>query len=803
MRKKRFFFCISYFTFLFAHGQDAQQNFLDSLSGKLISEIRKQAKPKAWLVTDKSICKPGETIWFRGYLLNSASNKVIHPNTYFFVDLVNDNDSVFASVLLDGASQQLGSKITLPATMPGGYYWLRAYTSQIAKLDINNAFLKPIYVTGRKSRAPSKTSNEKTSLDVSRPVVEFYPEGGNIITGANSTVAVLMKDSEGKPLATDGFVKDTRDSIVARFTSNKLGLAKFELYTSSFRRYKAFINWNGKQVSYPLPSFNLHAGQIAITKQANGNKVLRVLLEDSIYKKNVVTYLVGVSRDSLCYAAIGHDQYELIIPEQKFPEGIATFYLFDKDGRFLSERSIYIKENNIIVKTTTDKNIYSKRDKVILTISVTDANNHPVPALLSVSVADSAFVPAGEETAPANLPDASLVNNPATFGKQFGSDEDVDLLMLLHHKSFPNKNNGIVKQTNDRNDSLLFIKGKALDEKDNPAANKILTLFANNGSASFVMDTTDNRGLFKLPVYSYPDSTEFAIEARNLNNSTANVKIIRDALVFPGFTTPASLKYHFAAEPIFTNKYKTAYFDTVNNNMTIERDNEVTVKGKKKKEAIYNEALRVSPNSTIIAGDQLDERRTTGDIVLTIGGLHMMNGFLVVNGLTAMKAPDRSSEPLLLIDGVPAPEGSGESPVLGTLNSINPKEIDFIEILKGPEGSNYGMRGGNGVILVNMAHQSRQNFKTNAGNLQTFYAKGISRPSVFPLVNYDNKEIRSSLHFDNRSTIYWNGNIVTGAEANSTVTFFTSDVPTTFKVTVTGVTVHGDTIYKTVSITSR
>ena len=112
MRKKLLFFCISYFTFLCVQGQDAQQNFLDSLSGKLMSEIRKQGKPKAWLVTDKSICKPGETIWFRAYLLNSASNKITHPNTYLFVDLVNDNDSVISSVLLDGASQQLGSKIT-------------------------------------------------------------------------------------------------------------------------------------------------------------------------------------------------------------------------------------------------------------------------------------------------------------------------------------------------------------------------------------------------------------------------------------------------------------------------------------------------------------------------------------------------------------------------------------------------------------------------------------------------------------------------------------------------------------------
>ena len=147
--------------------------------------------------------------------------------------------------------------------------------------------------------------------------------------------------------------------------------------------------------------------------------------------------------------------------------------------------------------------------------------------------------------------------------------------------------------------------------------------------------------------------------------------------------------------------------------------------------------------------------------------------------------------------------GINESPVIATLNSINSKDIDFIEILKGPEGSNYGMRGGNGVILVNLVHNRRDVFKHNNNGLQTFYVKGISRSSPFPLINYDIKEAKASPQIDNRSTIFWNGSILTGTQEPVNLNFFTNDISTTFKITITGITVHGDRIYKTITFYNK
>jgi len=57
-----------------------------------------------------------------------------------------------------------------------------------------------------------------------------------------------------------------------------------------------------------------------------------------------------------------------------------------------------------------------------------------------------------------------------------------------------------------------------------------------------------------------------------------------------------------------------------------------------------------------------------------------------------------SSEPLYVVDGVPFKAGPG-----GALVGVNPYDIDTIKVLKDPaDTALYGIRGGNGVIVVTM-----------------------------------------------------------------------------------------------------
>ena len=61
-------------------------------------------------------------------------------------------------------------------------------------------------------------------------------------------------------------------------------------------------------------------------------------------------------------------------------------------------------------------------------------------------------------------------------------------------------------------------------------------------------------------------------------------------------------------------------------------------------------------------------------------------------------------------------------------------------------------------------------------------------------------EIKRSLFPDLRSTLYWNGNILTNENGKATIRFFTSDATTPYTIILTGVTTSGAILYKAISV---
>jgi TonB-dependent SusC/RagA subfamily outer membrane receptor len=62
-----------------------------------------------------------------------------------------------------------------------------------------------------------------------------------------------------------------------------------------------------------------------------------------------------------------------------------------------------------------------------------------------------------------------------------------------------------------------------------------------------------------------------------------------------------------------------------------------------------------------------------------------------------------STEPLYVIDGLPIRPGPG-----GSLQGINPYDIESIEVLKDPASTTmYGMRGANGVVVITTKQPGR------------------------------------------------------------------------------------------------
>lgn len=87
--------------------------------------------------------------------------------------------------------------------------------------------------------------------------------------------------------------------------------------------------------------------------------------------------------------------------------------------------------------------------------------------------------------------------------------------------------------------------------------------------------------------------------------------------------------------------------------------------------------------------EQMLEGRVAGLLVLRTpnGGLRIQ-----IRGKSTFMG---SGEPLFVVDGMPLLPSPG-----GTITFLNPRDIDTIEVLKGPSTAIYGLRGAHGVIVI-------------------------------------------------------------------------------------------------------
>ena len=804
------------------------QNFTeytDSLAGKFISALRTNNKEKILLQTNKWYYVAGEDLWMKALVVNELSHKYYSHSKTLFAELVNEQDTVVAQLILNIPGQQTEGFIHLKDSLHEGQYWLRAYTrNMLQQYDTGSICVIPLFVMN--SRFPAKekkdsiTEKNKTAT-AQTPVIHYFPEGGSMIAGTKTIVGVRATDPTGNPLSVTGYIAEEDDKTPLTWfkTDSLTGLGKAVFFVSASKKYIAFTQWNKQLLKADLPVINQYACQLSVKSQDENTMTVVVSLGDSLYKKGIQTYLLGVSRDSLCFAGIGTDMYEVKIPKKNFPAGKATLVLFNDQQEVISERAVYITRPAEDVSIITDKEHYINRDKVKLQIITGDSVVHASLAALNISVTDDNYVnePAyGFKDVFVNEKDSALAKNdlemltqPALFtGKSYRNITLNDGSLLNKHSSF------------DVDSTVTDIRGKILNRKNQPVPNRVVTLYNTKLWNLFATDTTNANGEFKFRLLPFPDSIVFNFQVSNIKGSKVDEKIVIDvASPFPKFSTPLTLKKKLPEDQVeevraIKAKHPESFVIGTGEGWL----KEVIVKSKQKR-TTYNKSKRVSNFSYVLSGDmiQATNANDASTAILMVPGLHLRGGFLTLGGLSSFGAT-MGDEPLLLLDGLRIAGGNfpknnsdtqphlnfenNSSPVMEALSRISPDVIDFIEVLKGPEAANYGIYGGNGVILVNTHNKS--NFAShieNYGSLQ-YLPKSYYRAPIFNMPDYDDPDVKKGTFKDYRSTLYWNGHLYTNPNGKAEVEFFTSDAKTTYTVTVTGVTASGEIIYKQVKLNS-
>lgn len=347
-------------------------------------------------------------------------------------------------------------------------------------------------------------------------------------------------------------------------------------------------------------------------------------------------------------------------------------------------------------------------------------------------------------------------------------------------------------------DSLLSIRGRLLDRSGSPAAGQVVTILA-EGTSLVLSDTSSADGRFVFESMEFPDAAPFMAQVNDPSGAKKGTRVVLDPPEAPRFPIPPAPSWVTSSAALRSFRLQQA--DSILTGATPAMLERIRLATPKDKKAKSDQALK-SASSRMITGEQLDKLGlgTTVQAVLMLPGVMKVGDQITIRGGAPGIMTSGNLEPLLIIDGVPSGGGS----VSSQLNSINPKLIESIEVVTGGEAARYGARAGNGVIVVKTANMMRDDAAPlNDRGMQYIYPQGYHQRPDFYAPPYDVPGIREATFTDNRSTLFWNGELQTDKTGAAKFSFFTSDLRGTYSLRIVGITAKGDLIDEIIRISRQ
>ncbi len=239
---------------------------LQKIKDGLTAYETKSGPEKTYLQTDKDFYSPGDTLWFKTYLVDGISHQKSGKSRVAYVELLNAKDSIVAKrkVFVEGASA--AGDIAIDAFIPEGIYRLRAFTNYMINDGKTPLFEKWVAVGGKKNSVGSMEGNIGKKIATARPEplsdsdvdydisIRFFPEGGHLVYGLPSVLGIEAVDSYGNGLPLEGNIHTADGTVVKRFETAEFGIGKVNFTPEPNETYYASVQPNGGENRFEMPT---------------------------------------------------------------------------------------------------------------------------------------------------------------------------------------------------------------------------------------------------------------------------------------------------------------------------------------------------------------------------------------------------------------------------------------------------------------------------------------------------------------------------------------------------------------------
>jgi hypothetical protein len=634
--------------------------------------------------------------------------------------------------------------------------------------------------------------------------VQFFPEGGSLVTDVTSKIAFKAVGADGLGTDIKGTVTDDAGNTITTFSSQHLGMGEFTLNPQANKLYKAHVFYaDGSDNTIALPQA-LDKGYVFVVDSRDSSKLkLKITTNIQTFESdpNDTLSLVAQCDGEVYYAAKsnpGVSSFVATLDKSRFPSGIIQFTLFSSKGEPLNERLVFIQNNDQLKLDVKAEKTYAPGHKVKIQLNATNADANPVVGSFSASVTDETKVPQDENFASTILTNLLLTSDLRGYVEQPNyyfnnvsekTRADMDVLMLTqgyHRFEWKKVLNDDLPEATYQPEKTLRISGHVTTSGGKPVANGKVTLLSTGRGIFFTDTITDANGRFAFNNMTFPDSIRFVIQART-GKDRRNVNIQLDDVI------PQGADHDKNAADVQVNIY-----DGLSNYVQSSKDlfNQQLKYGLAKhtivlKEVVITDKRIKLKNSSNLNGPGNADQVLVGDQI-PFGCFSLdqcLQGVL-------MGVVFRNGVPYSTRGGMMTVSLDGVFITSDEFNSINITDIGSVEVLRtGAYMSIYGSQSGpGGVILLTSKtgdELSKERYNQAVPGIITYSPIGYSKIRTFYSPQYDDPKTNQAIA-DQRSTIYWNPNIVTDKSGNASFEYFNAGSKGTYRVIIEGIDIDGN-----------
>lgn len=725
-----------------------------------------QKAEKIYIHTDKDFYLPGETVWFKAYLLE---NKSLTSKTNLFTGLYDENGKLVSQKTYPVFNGAAVGDFTIPDSTLFSHFQLRVYTRNKEVSGVND-YILPLKVYQKSLASISTNSPGITST------IQVHPEGGKLVLGVNNHV--IFKTN----IVGQAAIIDETGKLVDSLFFDEMGFSRVQLTPLPNKRYFASIKNNeGHDIRQQLPeaqsnSVSLHselAGNklfYSINKNSNSDFLQKLTL--TIREADEIIYTENLKLDNKM-------QFVNSFIIDSLGTGLFTLQLTDANQNLHQQKTIFIpyKYSPPEVQLRQVDAAAKAKNKIEVRVNDTTLTSW------SVSVVDESFIlPAAQ----GSIYDALVVGNPSSqIANALSNPKRTDLILTsLNIDKTPLQN---------LPDNYLSIAAKY---NRNLPAGMALSIVINDRASgkqfyNFNQSSTNN---FSAPGLLFYDSAKiyYQLTDKELTQNLTVAPTIIPAM--PSNIQPIENKnwWSTAVKPAGMQTEEIENF--IQQKPTV--FNEVqTIK------AVVVKSKYVNPVTKRIL--ELDDKYASGmfkglargqqvNIIDDPGAHHMLDLFSYlpyrVPGVSVGRNSDgakvflsRSGTYVVFVDEVEMPAE--------LIENISMSRIAYVKVIPGiVVGSSFVTDAGAIYIYTRRGDEDKSSL-----TMKSVMAKGYNLPGEF--INPDYSDPKNARPPDYRTTLYWNPFVVTDKNNSTfTIEYYNNDISKTKILRLVGLTSEGTPI---------